>query len=82
MASQDPVALDAAAAKLAGINPKTIRHLTLANKEGLGNILFIPKGDDPDSFAKQFPKKKLKDKLLSSAYKFATKTGLLDTELL
>jgi len=82
MASQDPVALDAAATKMAGLNPRSIRHIMLANKEGLGNILFTPKGDNPDSFAKQFPKKKLKDKLLSSAYKFATKTGLPDTELL
>jgi uncharacterized protein (DUF362 family) len=82
MASQDPVALDAAATKIAGVNLRSIRHIMLANKEGLGNILFIPKGDNPDSFARRFPKKKLKDKLLSSAYRFATWTGLLDVEML
>jgi len=81
MASQDPVALDSAAAEIAGVNPKTVRHIMLANKEGLGNYNFISKGENPNSFAKQFPKKKLKGKLLSSAYKFATKTGLLDAEL-
>jgi uncharacterized protein (DUF362 family) len=82
MASQDPVALDSAAAKIAGVNPRTVRHIMLANKEGLGNYTFIPKGEDPKNFAKKFPKRKLKDKILSSAYRFATKTGLLDAELL
>lgn len=82
MASQDPVALDSAAAKIAGVNPRTVGHIVLANKEGLGNIQFIPKGENPNTFAKKFPKRKLKDKLLSSAYRFATKTGLLDAELL
>jgi uncharacterized protein (DUF362 family) len=82
MASQDPVALDSAATKIAGVNVRSVRHIMLANNEGLGNILFTPKGDDPDSFARQFPKKKLKDKVLSSAYRFATWTGLLDVEML
>lgn len=82
MASQDPVALDAAASELAGVNPKTVCHITLANKERLGNITYIPKGENPKTFAKKFPKKKLKDKILASAYKLATKTHLLDTELL
>lgn len=82
MASQDPVALDAAAAEIAGINPKTVRHIKLAQKEGIGNITYISKGENPKAFAKIFPKKKLKQKVLSSAYKIATKTRLLDTELL
>lgn len=82
MASQDPVALDSAASKLAGINPKSIRYLTLAYKEGLGNISFIPTGEKPETFEKQFPKKKLKDKILSTAYKIAKRTRLLDTKML
>lgn len=82
MASQDPVALDAAAAKLAGVNPKSIRYLTIACKEGLGNISFIPTGEKPKTFEKQFPKKKLKDEILSTAYKIATRTRLLDTKML
>jgi len=82
MASQDPVALDSAAAKIAGVNPRSVGHIMLANKEGLGNIQFIPKGENLSTFAKKFPKKRLKDKLLLSAYRFATKTGLLDRELL
>lgn len=82
MASQDPVALDAAAATIAGVKPKTIRHITLANKDGLGNITYIPKGESPKTFIKKFPKKKMIDKILLSAHKLTTKTGLLDTELL
>lgn len=82
MASQDPVALDSAAAKIAAINPKSIQHILLASKEGLGNTSFIPKGADPKFFEKRYPKKRLKDKLLFSAYKFAVWAGLLDTEML
>ena len=82
MTSQDPVALDAAVAKLTGINPKSIRHITLAHKERLGNISFIPKGESPKIFGNRFPKKKLKDKVLSSAYRLAIWTGLLDAEML
>lgn len=81
MASQDPVALDSAASKLAGVNPKSIRYLTLSHKEKLGNIAFIPVGENPKTFEKQFPKKKLKDKILFTAYKVAIKTRLLSTKM-
>ena len=37
MASRDPVAIDAAAAKIAGVNPNSIEYIQLARKEGLGN---------------------------------------------
>ena len=80
MASQDPVALDVAAAKIAGINPKSVRHIMLANKEGLGNTSFIPKGADPKFFERLYPRKWLKDKVLLSGYKLATWAGLLDVE--
>ena len=82
MASQDPVALDAAAARLASINPKSIYYLALAHKEGLGNISFIPTGENPKIFEEQFRKKELKDKILSTAYKIATRTRLFDTKML
>ena len=82
IASQDPVALDAAAAKIAGINPKSVRHIILASKEGLGNTSFIPKGADPKLFKRRYPRKGLKDKVLFSGYKLATWTGLLDVEML
>jgi len=82
MASKDPVALDAAASRLAGVHPKSVRYITLAYKEGIGNIAFMPIGDNPQIFEKQFPRKKLKDKLLLTAYRFAVQTRLFDTRLL
>jgi uncharacterized protein (DUF362 family) len=82
MASPDPVALDAAAAKIVGINPKSVRHIVLASEEGLGNISFISKGTDPNFFKRRYPRKGLKEKILFSAYRLATWTGLLDTEML
>ena len=82
MASRDPVALDAAAAKIAGVNPKSVRHIKLANKEGIGITSFIPKGTDPKFFEKLYPTKRLTDNVLSSAYKFATWAHLLNTEML
>jgi uncharacterized protein (DUF362 family) len=57
MASADPVALDAAASKIVGINPRSIRHLKLAQKEKIGNINFIPKGEPLEHFQKLFPRK-------------------------
>ena len=76
MASQDPVAIDAAAARIAGINPNTIRYLQLAHKEGLGNTTFIPKGEPLEYFKARYPKKKLRNKLMSKAYTVAVSTGL------
>jgi uncharacterized protein (DUF362 family) len=82
LAGQDIVAVDAAAAKLAGVNPKSVSHIVLANKEGLGNISFMSRGENPGVFEKRFPRRKLKDKILTSGYKFAVRTGLLNTEML
>jgi len=76
MASQDPVAIDVAAAEIAGINPKTIKYLQLAKKEGLGNTAFIPKGRPLEHFKSQYPKKNLQTKLMSKAYSIAVQTGL------
>lgn len=80
MASQDPVAFDSAAAKITGVNPRTAKHIVLANKEGLGNITYIQKGVEPELFAEKYPKRKMKDRILNFAYKLATKSGLLETE--
>ncbi len=82
LASQDLVSVDGAASKLAGVNPKSVTHIMLANKEGLGNVSFIAKGENPKFFEKRFPRKKLKDKVLLSGYKFALRTGLLNAEML
>lgn len=79
MTSQDPVALDAAAAKLASVNPKTVKHIVLAAREGLGNINYISKGEPLETFANKYPKKATISKLLTFAYKIAIKAGLIET---
>lgn len=76
MACKDPVATDAAAAKIAGINPHTIRYLRLASKEGLGNIDFVPKGEPLEYFRARYPKKDLKKKLIGKAYSIVIQTPL------
>lgn len=76
MASQDPVALDTAASKIAGVNPKTIKYLQLAQKEGLGKMSFTAKGEPLEYFKARYPKKSLTDILMGKAYTITIKTGL------
>jgi len=76
MASKDPVAIDAAAAKIAGVNPNTIRYIQLASREGLGNTSFIPKGVPLDYFKTRYPKKDAQRKLMSKAYGLVVRVGL------
>jgi len=76
MASKDPVAIDAAAAKIAGINPKTIKYLSLAAKEGLGHTNFIQKGIPLDYFKVRYPRKDIQKKLMGKAYGFIVTMGL------
>jgi len=76
MASVDPVAIDAAAAEIAGINPKTIKYLQLAKNEGLGNTTYIPKGEPINQFKKGYPKKNIKNKLMNNAYTLVIRAGL------
>jgi uncharacterized protein (DUF362 family) len=76
MASQDPVAIDSAAAEIASINPKKIKYLQLASREGLGNTRYTAKGLPLKQFKKAYPKKNLKKKLMNRAFAIAMKTGL------
>jgi len=76
MASTDPVAIDTAAAKIAGLNPRTIKYLQLAKKEGLGNTTFWNKGEPLEHFKSQYPKKNMQRKLMSKAYSIAVKIRL------
>jgi len=76
MASQDPVTIDVAAAKIAGVNPKTIKYIQLANKEGLGNTTFISKGEPLEYFKSRYPRKNLQTKLMGKVYTIAIQTGL------
>lgn len=61
MTSRDPVAIDAAASKIAGFNPKSVRTITLAHIEGLGNPKYIAMGEELNYFKDLFPKKRIKD---------------------
>lgn len=72
MASADPVAIDTAAARIAGVNPHTIGHIKLASLEHLGSMHFIPKGVKPDYFGHQFPRKNLRKKLTGQAFNLIT----------
>lgn len=76
MASQDPVAIDVAAARIAGVNAGSIRHIVLASKEGIGNTSFIPKGIAPEYFEKRYPRKRVANKVMELAYKLIQTIGL------
>ncbi|MDH7607601.1 MAG: DUF362 domain-containing protein [Candidatus Bathyarchaeota archaeon] len=76
MASRDSVAMDAVAATIMGVNPKSVAHLRLAEKEGLGKTAFTVKGVDIDYFRHSFPKKSLPEKAVALGYMVACKLGL------
>jgi uncharacterized protein (DUF362 family) len=69
MASKDPVATDAAAAKIAGLNPRRIKYLQLAHQEGLGTANYVEKGLPLNRFSQCYPRKTSEIKLKSIAYK-------------
>ena len=76
MASQDPVAIDAAAAKIMGVNPKSVVYLRLAEKEGLGKTSFVVKGVDINYFRRRFPRRSFSEKVIALGYRVACKLGL------
>jgi uncharacterized protein (DUF362 family) len=76
MVSQDPVAVDAVGAKIMGVNPKSVAHLRLAEKEGLGKTSFIAKGVDINYFRRRFPRRSFSEKAIALGYRVACKLGL------
>jgi len=76
MASQDPVATDSVAATIMDINPKSVVHIKLAEKEGLGKTSFIIKGANLDYFRKSYPRKRLSEKTIAFGYRVACALGL------
>ena len=68
MASQDPVAIDVAAAEIAGVNSRSVKYITLASREGLGNVSFTSQGIVPDYFKARYPRKGVKPKIMTRAY--------------
>ena len=69
MTSRDPVAIDTAAAKIAGLNPRSIKYLQLAQQEGLGTTHYVEKGLPLNYFGKLYPRKNLRKKFMGTAYK-------------
>ena len=76
MASQDPVAIDTAAATIMGVNPKSVEHIVLAEKEGIGKTSFTAKGMNPNYFKEKYPQKNLTDKTITLGYKLVRALGL------
>ena len=76
MASEDAVAMDAAAATIMGVNPKSVGHIVLAEREGLGSASFMTRGASLDYFKDKFPKRKLSDKTIEFGYKLVCALGL------
>jgi len=68
MSSRDPVAIDASAAKVAGINPRSMKYLQLAQKEGLGKTSFTSRGASPTYFQQRYPRKTASKKIMAKAY--------------
>jgi uncharacterized protein (DUF362 family) len=75
MASEDQVAIDAASAKIAGVNPKAVKHLQLAAKEGLGTTRYVQKGIPLDCFGAIYPRRDIQQRLRRKAYEFLVYLG-------
>jgi uncharacterized protein (DUF362 family) len=76
MASRDPVAMDAAAATIMRVNPKSVKHIRLAEKEGIGKTSFTAKGTNLNYFKERYPQKSLADKTITLGYKLVCALGL------
>ncbi len=76
MASQDPVAIDVAAAKIAWLNPNKIPYFLVAEKEGVGKRAFTPKGESLDYFRALYPKPTSKMKIKRRVRKLLVSVGL------
>ncbi len=72
MASKDPVAVDTVAARIAGINPGTIRYLKLAEKEGLGSNDYTVVGMPINYFKERFPRRSGMKKLMNHSTKLVS----------
>jgi len=59
MACSDAVAVDCAAAKIAGLSAGRIKYIAQSEKNGVGSMNYQCVGDDIQYFAKRFPRKGL-----------------------
>jgi len=63
ISSEDTVAIDSVASKILGFNPKSIKHIVLASKEGLGKMQYKIIGEELSYIESIFPKKRMKNKI-------------------
>jgi uncharacterized protein (DUF362 family) len=68
MASKDPVAIDCVAARIANVNPKSMRCVQLASKEGIGKTTFVSKGVGWQFFGARYPRRGVQSKFTSKAF--------------
>ena len=76
MASQDPVAIDVAAAKIAWLNPSKIPYFAIAEKEGVGKRAYTPKGESLEYFRALYPKPTFKMRFKGRLKKIIVRVGL------
>jgi uncharacterized protein (DUF362 family) len=76
MASQDPLAIDVAAAKIAWLNPSKIPYFAIAEKEGVGTRKFLAKGEALETFRALYPKPVFKAKFKKVLRKIVVRVGL------
>jgi uncharacterized protein (DUF362 family) len=76
MASKDPVAIDAAAARIAGLKSKNIRYLQLAQKEGIGKMIFIEIGESADFFSQRYPRTSAMQKIRNKTSALIMRSGI------
>jgi uncharacterized protein (DUF362 family) len=86
MAGYDPVAVDFVAAKIAGLNPRRIKHITNSEKIGVGSTNVRLVGADLSTFAKAFPRKSFfytsSRKAMLQLYGYYVQNFTLDGKLL
>ncbi len=76
MASQDPVAIDSAAAKIAWLNPNSIPYFKVAEQEGVGKRAYVTRGESLDYFRALYPKRTFKMKFKRGLKRLVVRAGL------
>lgn len=76
MSSRDPVAIDSAAAKIAGVNQNGVRYIALAEKEGLGRANFVTCGIPISHFVAMYPRGTIRTKVMTKGYTMVVRLGL------
>ncbi len=76
MSGSDSVAFDSAAASIAGVNPRRIYCLRLAEKEGIGTISFRDMGFPIGYFKSNYPRRDFRQIVLAKAYSAVTTVGI------